>query len=415
MSTDQIITSPLMDDRFNVMSYPQFLTDLKEKKFKKMSMTEIVNADMMIATFGEERYNRTCSDILATGNIAYKQLGLDHIIHVYCHNYKSFMAVANDDISDEDFKNLMKGFYEQYELANAKKTGLGGVSRFVLVFGDDLIDRGKSALYLNRGTQINFIIATDEKERLASKTEHSLRILDLLNHAISNDTIIPFYQGIHNNQTNSITKYEALMRVYDEDGNVCPPGIFLEESKRLKLYLTISKIMLHKALKDFEESSLELGLNISLFDIQSADFRIWFLERIKQHPNPTNITIEFVETENYNNNSELIDFLNDVRNIGCKIAVDDFGVGFATYSSIISLKPDIIKVDGDIIKNLIKNQENKLILDSICYMARLIHSKVVAEYVENEEIQKIVMKHNINYSQGYHFAKPEPLKNLTII
>ncbi len=406
--------SPLIDKRFNVKSYDQYLIDLKEKHYTKMCMTEVLNADMMIATFGEEQYFKTCTEILHSGDAAYVQMGLDQVIHVYSNTYKHFMSVANDDISDEDFLKLSKMFHEQYELSTAQQTTLGGVSRFAVVFGDNLIDKAKSAYYANSDRQNNFIVATDERERLKAEREKNLMLFELLNYAITNDKVVPFFQGIYNNNEHRITKYEALMRIYDQNGNICPPGMFLEAAKAQKLYLPLSKIMIDKSLKYFEQKKCDLGLNISLFDIQSEDFKHWFIERIKKHPRPEQVVVEFVETENYNNTEELMDFLTEVRNIGCKIAVDDFGVGYATYSSIVSLKPDIIKIDGDIIRNLAKTNESNIILESICYMAKLIGSKTVAEFVENADIQKVVEKHEINFSQGYHFSRPDSIDRLSL-
>ncbi len=415
MSLEHNASVPLMDHRFNIPSYEQYLIDLKENNYTKICMTEIMNADMMIATFGEEQYFKSCSEILETGNEAYRQMGLDKILTVYIHTYKNFMVVANDSISDEEFLQLMKTFHEQYELSTAQQTGLGGVSRFILAFGDNLIDKLNSAYYMHKSLQTNFIVASNERETLKAETERDLQIFELLSYALSNDKVVPFYQGIYNNELGTITKYEALMRIYDREGNIYPPGMFLEISKKLKLYLSLSKIMLDKAMKEFENKESELSLNISLYDIQSLEFKEWLINRIMQHPNPTKLVIEFVETENYNNNSELISFLHKVKKLGCKIAVDDFGVGFATYTSVISLKPDIIKIDGDIIKNLPNNDESKIVLDSICYMARLIGSDITAEFVENAEIQDLVIKSGIEYSQGYHFAKPERSDNLEII
>ncbi len=414
MISNNNVQNELLDHRFGLMSYEQYLSDLETKKYKKMSMVEIINADMMIATFGEQRYFDTCISILEQGNVAYKMLGLDHIIKVYIHTYKNFLAVANDDISDEDFLNLMRGFYAEYELSNSKKTGLGGISRFAISFGDNLVDTAKSTLYVHREDQTNFIVATNEKQILEAETEKDLKIYEVLEYALKNDKVIPFYQGIYDNKQQKIVKYEALMRVFDADGKMYPPGLFLEAAKKLKLYLPLSKVMINKALTDFENMDELIGINISLYDIKSVEFKTWLLDRLRAHKDPTKVTIEFVETENYNQNNELTDFLNEAKEIGCKIAVDDFGVGYATYSSIVSLKPDIIKIDGDIIKNLGKTNESQLILESICYMARLIGAKTVAEFVEDENIQKIVLVHEIDLSQGYFFSKPQPFESLNL-
>ncbi len=412
--SESVNEEKIIDKRFNIPSYEQYLKDNETKKFNKMCMTEVINADMMIATFGEKSYLDSSAEILAMGNAAYKQMGIDHLVHVYVHTYKTFMAVANHDMSDDDFYNLMKANHEQYQLITARQTGLGGISRFMMVFGDDLINRARSAYYVNRYEQGNFLVAKDEKEKLAMEQEENLKIFELLGYAINNDRVVPFYQGIYNNQTKKIQKYEALMRIYDQNGKVCPPGMFLEASKKLKLYLPLSKMMIDKSLKAFEGKKSELGINISLYDIKAPEFKEWIIERLKKHPEPSKVVIEFVETENYSKNNEIFEFVNDLRKVGCKIAVDDFGVGFATYTSIVSLRPDIIKIDGDIIKNILTSQDNKIILDSIKYMADRVNAKTVAEFVENQDIQDAIEAHKIDFSQGYHFAKPQPFDELNI-
>ncbi len=403
-----------IDHRFNIMSYEQFKIDNEKYKFNKICMTEIINADMMIATFGEEKYFNSSREILEMGNLGYIQMGLDKVIKVYINSYKHFMAVANDDISDEDFLNLMQESHKQYELITAKQTGLSGISRFVVAFGDDLVNRVKSAYYMNKYSQTNFIVASNEKEIMKNQTEKDLELFDLLNYALNNDKVIPFYQGIYDNRTNKITKYEALMRIYDENGKLYHPGLYLEGAKKLKLYIPLSKMLIEKVLKDFKDKKSEFSINLAYYDIHSLEQKNWIINELKKFPEPNRINIEFVETENYINNIELFSFLNEVRALGCKVSVDDFGVGYATYSSIITLKPNTIKIDGDIIKNLAHNNECKIILESICYMAKLIGANIVAEFVENEMIQKIIMDHKVEYTQGYLFAKPEKIENLNI-
>ncbi len=406
--------TPLIDVRFNIQSYEQFLIDNETYKFNKICMTEVVNADMMMASFDENKYYNTSSEILAMGNAAYKQIGIDNIIRVYIHSYKTFMAVANDSISDEDFYQLMKANHQQYELIRGQQSGLSGVSRFAIAFGDDLVNRCLSAYYLNSDLQNNFIEVTNEKEQLRKEREQLVVILDVLTHALENDKVVPFFQGIYDNNVGKITKYEALMRVVGEDGKIYAPGYFLDAAKKLKIYLSLSKVIIDKALTCFVGKKSFVSINLSLYDIQTESFRGWLLERLKQHPTPQNVIIEFVESENYSKDNELFEFLIKVREIGCLIAVDDFGVGYATYSSIISLKPDIIKVDGDIIRTLTTNKDSRIVLSSICYIASLIKSETVAEFVENAEIQSIILENEINYSQGYHYAKPECFADLAI-
>ncbi len=415
-SNEALCELKYVDPDYNLPNRHQFKLDAESLKFTKICMTEVVNADMMIATFGEDRYANGCRDVLLSISNALVTLCLDDKIALYSYNYKNFLLAAGDSISDNDFKTIMRSFYDEFERATSEKTELSGISRFVLVFGGtDLIDHAKSALYSNKKSQTNFIISSNEKEIMQEEIQKSVKMFDLLNYAITSDKIVPYYQGIHNNKLNATTKYEALMRIFDAEGNIYNPSKFLDTAKQFKLYTTISKILINKALNDFENRQSELSINISLYDVEQKGFVNWFFNRLESFPDPSRLTLEFVETENYNKGNELYLFLNKAREFGCKIAVDDFGVGFATYTSIISLRPEIIKIDGDIVSNINFSEDNKIILESICYMAKLINATTVAEFVESESIQKTVVEEHIDYSQGYYFSKPQAIENLEIL
>ncbi len=412
MNEKLLINLNEVDPDYNVFRYEKFKIDVEERKINKICMTEIINADMTIATFGAKAYSLGCKEVLTQGKEDVKAAGLENCLIHYTYNYKNFIVAGTQDISDDDFKAIMQKTYEQFVHSSSKEAELSALSRFVLVFGDDLVDRAKSAFYMHRNSQNNYIIASNERELLNTENRAAVEIFNLINYAINEDKIIPYYQGIHNNELGMIDKYEALMRISDAEGRIYPPGAFLETSKKFKLYHTLSKIMINKALNDFEDRISELCINISLFDVENEEFVSWFLNRVKEYKRPDKLTIEFVETENYNCGEKLYGFLNTMRGLGCKIAVDDFGVGFATYTSIISLKPDIIKIDGQIIKRLDTNEDSRTILESINYMSNLIGAKTVAEFVENNEIQEVLLAENVDYSQGFHFAKPQPIEEL---
>ncbi len=404
-----------IDPRYNIYNYEKYKSDLLENKFTKLCMTEVINADLMISTFGEDEYILGCKEVLEEIVVGLKAAKLNKLISLYMINYKNFILVANDDIPDANFEAVMKSMYENYERASSKNVALSAVSRFVLVFGgDDLVNRAKSAHYTHRNSQYNYLIASNEKEIMLANAFDVVKVFALLNQVISSGNVFPYYQGIYNNKTQSITKYEALMRIKDDEGKIYPPGVFLDIAKQYKLYSILSKTLVEKALNDFKDLESELCLNISIFDIENKEFQAWLLETLRSYPRVSRITVEFVETEDYSNHDKLFEFLHKIKDIGCNIAVDDFGSGFATFSSIIALKPDILKIDGSIIKNLANDTNSKTIVNSICYMSKLINAKTIAEFVENSEIQHMVLSEDIYYSQGYYFAKPLPFEELDI-
>ena len=96
-----------------------------------------------------------------------------------------------------------------------------------------------------------------------------------------------------------------------------------------------------------------------------------------------------------------------LRSLGVKIAIDDFGTGYSNFERLLEYKPDIIKIDGSLIKNIQTNRHNRSIVEMIVTFAKKQHIQTIAEFVESEEIFHIVQALGIDYSQGYAFGKPE--------
>ncbi len=400
-----------IDHNLGVANTAKFHEDMKTLKFNKLCMTEVVNADLSISAYGEESYYAGCRDVLKNVQVALAQFELSDKIFLYSYNYSNFILAAGENMPKEEFHAIMKQFYISFESASSSNVEISAVSRFVVVLQEDrLIERALHALLNAKDTHDNFILSPNVLD-IASSIKNDAKILDLINFAMEGNRVVPFYQGIRNNKTGKIEKYEALMRLVDADGKVYPPGVFLDIAKKYKIYNRLSQIMIKRALREFSNRSEQLSINISAYDISSDYFKTWFYRQLGKCPHPENVVIEFVETENYQDEI-LFDFIERVREYGCRISVDDFGSGYATYTTIISLSPAFIKIDGTIIKDIAKSEKNVIILRSICFMADLIHAHTIAEFVENDEIQAILEQYGVNYSQGYLYSKPSPLSEL---
>ncbi len=399
------------DINLGVANSVKFHKDLKELGFNKLCMTEVVNADLSIAAYGEDVYYAGCKDVLQNVQVGLEYLGLADKIYLYSYNYNRVVLAGCKTMPAEDFDALMKKIYEQFESASSAQVEVSGVSRFAVVLQEDrLIERALHAFLNAKNTDENFIITPDVLD-LVSTVKQDAKILDLINFAMEGNRVVPYYQGIRNNKTGEIDKFEALMRIMDADGKEYPPGVFLDVAKKYKIYNRLSQVMITRSLKEFKDRPEQLSLNISAYDIASESFRNWFYRQLSKYENSHNIVIEFVETENYLDEM-LFEFVEKVRTFGCKISVDDFGSGYATYTTIISLSPAFIKIDGTIIKDIAHSENNVIILRSICFMAELIGDKTIAEFVENEEIQVVLDQYGVDYSQGYLFCKPMPLEDI---
>ncbi len=404
-------TNIYYDSNMNVANTLKYHHDLEKLAFNKLCMTEVLNADLAIAAYGEEVYQAGCRDVLENVQLYLQHANLDKKIFLYSYTYNNFVLAGTAEISKEDFLNVMKEFFTQFESAASSAVEVSAVSRFAVVLQEDrLIERAFHALKDAKDTRENFIITPDIFDD-TTPVVNDAKILDLINFAMQGDRVVPYYQGIRNNANGKIEKYEALIRLVDLEGQVYSPIKFLDIAKKYKIYNRLSIAMIKRAMDEFENRSEELSINISAYDISSETFRKWLFRQLESYKNASRLIIEFVETENYQDEI-LFDFVQKIRSYGCRISVDDFGSGYATYTSIIALSPAFIKIDGTIIKDITNSENNVIILKSICYMANLIGAKTIAEFVENEEIQKILEEHAVSYSQGYLYSMPKPVTEL---
>jgi EAL domain-containing protein (putative c-di-GMP-specific phosphodiesterase class I) len=101
------------------------------------------------------------------------------------------------------------------------------------------------------------------------------------------------------------------------------------------------------------------------------------------------------------------EFTTYVRTFGCKIAIDDFGSGYSSMENILKLKPEIIKIDGSLIKNINTSEESKTIVKNIVNMSKELNAKTVAEFVHSKEVFDIVKNMNIDFLQGFYLGEPK--------
>ena len=118
------------------------------------------------------------------------------------------------------------------------------------------------------------------------------------------------------------------------------------------------------------------------------------------------------EEQAFSNSGTSINNIQQLRDYGFRIAIDDFGTGYASYARLKSVDADILKIDGDFIRNIVNNSLDYQIVASICHLARMKKMLVVAEYVETEEIRSAVHALGIDYVQGYLIGRPAPLESL---
>ena len=272
---------------------------------------------------------------------------------------------------------------------------------------NDLITKADMALQLakeNKKSLISYSSSIDTAEQV----NKNIQCITLLKDAIQNDQIQPYFQPIYNVKTKKIEKYEALVRIKTQDGKIIVPNSFLDISIKSKLYPNITKIMIEKSFAFFQNTDYEFSINLSINDIVNKKTMDFIMKSLHQYNNPSKVVFEILESDKIGNYDDIKLFIHNVKELGCKIALDDFGSGYSNFSHVLELNVDYLKIDASLVKNITTDENSRKITQTIITFASNIGLKTIAEYVENEESLNILNDMGIDFIQGYFIGKPAP-------
>ncbi len=240
--------------------------------------------------------------------------------------------------------------------------------------------------------------------------ERTLRLkrIDTIKRALQEGRFVPYYQPIVDNATLRVTKYEALARLVTNTGEVHSPGYFLDIAKATKMYGEITRMIVKTVLRDFRESEASVSLNLSIEDIAHLPTRAFLFEQISAFPEPGRLVFELLESEGIESYGEIQEFFVRLKELGCRVALDDFGSGYSNFEHLAKLDVDYIKIDGSLIHAMQNDDVSLSIVEMLSTFARRMGIKTIAEFVSDDALQQHVHALGISESQGYLFGQPAP-------
>jgi PAS domain S-box-containing protein len=259
---------------------------------------------------------------------------------------------------------------------------------------------------INKKMLIKYANDSSIQEHIEAKK--NMEIIKMVKIALDNYKIISYFQPIINNKTRVIEKYESLVRLVDERGNVLSPYIFLEISKKGSYYNKITDRVLENSFKILEHITTKISINLSSLDIEKEETRtklFSLLEEYKEHA--SRVVFELLEDEVVRDFAVIKSFIKQVKKLGVKIAIDDFGAGYSNFERLLDFEPDILKIDGSLVRNIANDTYSRNVVETIVTFAKKQNIITIAEFVENEEIFNILNEMGVDYSQGYYFGEPQ--------
>jgi len=235
---------------------------------------------------------------------------------------------------------------------------------------------------------------------------------------INNESLTSYFQPIIKARDRSIYGYEALIRGVKANGELIFPDVLFAKSERNDLNFKLDRLCRESALKTAAVKKITQKVFINFIPTSIYDPEFCLSSTVKWAKqlefDPKNIIFEVVETENVKDKEHLKNILAYYRNKGYQIALDDVGEGYSNLNMLISLKPNIIKVDRAIIENIDKDEFKQSVYKALYMLAKENGIEVLAEGVENIFELEMVESIGVDYIQGYYFAKPsaEPIRKL---
>jgi len=260
-------------------------------------------------------------------------------------------------------------------------------------------------------------IYTPTDERLL-KHESQMLWISRINIALEEDQFLIYRQKIELLQGDPGTEehYEILIRLKEKKGTVLSPFHFIPAAERYHLMPKIDRWVIKTTLEKMAEtfnknsdSKLICSINLSGQSFSDDSLVHYIQEQLEKNAVPANkICLEITETAAVSNLTQAVKFMEQLKAIGCHFSLDDFGSGMSSFTYLKNLPVDYLKIDGYFVKTMLENKIDKAMVNAIYQIGSVMGLKIIAEFVENEDIMNELRMMGVDYGQGYGIGKPEP-------
>ncbi len=339
------------------------------------------------------------------------KLTKDTDIRLYKLSGDEYALLSNELIDKDSFKNFILNIIKKIKRSSFI---LGEYKLNIDVIAGASMQKN---YYINAEMATNYakevkkeFIFFDDYTEIKEQLINNVNWTQKLKKSIENDHVQVFAQPIICNKENCIAKYECLVRIVEDTGDIISPVHFLNIAKKSKLYPNLTRIVIDKAIEHFKNDDSHFSINLSLEDILDNETLEFLENKLKLYNGVADrLVLEIVEDEGIENYNEVSSFIEKMKHLGCKIAIDDFGTGYSNFDYLMKLNVDYVKIDGSIIKNIHHDKNAQIVTELIVDFAQRLNIETIAEFVHNEEVQKTVSQMGVDYSQGFHLGKPEQI------
>jgi diguanylate cyclase (GGDEF)-like protein len=214
--------------------------------------------------------------------------------------------------------------------------------------------------------------------------------------------------------------FEVLVRLREADGTLILPRVFLPAAERFDLMTLIDRWIIARAfeavaahLKGRGQGIRRCALNLSGATLGDESLLPYLKEQLALHRlSPEVFCFEITETVAISNVPAALGLIRELRAMGCRFALDDFGSGLCSFAYLKKLPVDYLKIDGTFVRDLVRDPFNRTLVSNINDIGHLLGTETVAECAEDAETIGVLTELGVDYAQGFGIAPPRPIEEL---
>lgn len=274
-------------------------------------------------------------------------------------------------------------------------------SQVAMSCADAALDEAKR---LGRANWASFSKNTDH----ISMRRRNSHMSDVILTALNERRIQLAFQPIVTDLEQVPAKFECLIRMQGENDQEIPAPEFIPAAERLGLVHLLDRRVLELATNTLQQCpNITLAVNISMETVKDPVWAEGYIAHLRAHESVANrITVELTETQVVDAVDASIEFVSEIKKLGCTFAIDDFGAGYTSFRNLKALDIDVLKIDGSFVTGVASSRDNQLFVRTLLDLARNFGMKTVAEWVDNEADAMLLKGLGLDYLQGYLIGKP---------
>lgn len=273
----------------------------------------------------------------------------------------------------------------------------------------DAMTGAESALQDAKAAGRNCFVPYEMSAEQRDRQRRNIEIGEGVLRALDDDRIVLAYQPVVCARSRETRYYETLLRMYDENGGLRSAGEFVPVLEKLGLIRLLDLRALELAARDLRQNpDVSLAVNVSSMTVIDPSWMRTLVSLVKGGRSlAERLTVEITETAALEDFDVTARFISNVRDLGCKVALDDFGSGYTSFRHMKSLTVDVVKIDGAFVTDIARNPDNQLFVRTLLGLADGFGLKTVAECIESEEDARILAEEGADFLQGWHLGRPD--------